>query len=79
MTLGHGVLLHARTDDDGVAAAAEPAPEPDAAFTLTKPLLTALLAGQDVDGVEYTGDAKVLTTLVSLLDDPDPDFAVVTP
>ncbi|MEV6005827.1 alkyl sulfatase dimerization domain-containing protein [Streptomyces sp. NPDC051976] len=79
MTLRHGVLLHARTDGDRTAAAQEPGPEPDAAFTLTKPLLTALLAGQDVDGVEYTGDAKVLTTLVSLLDDPDPDFAVVTP
>ena len=30
-------------------------------------------------GVEIEGDAEVLTRLLSVLDDPDPDFAIVTP
>lgn len=32
-----------------------------------------------IDGVDVTGDATVLGTLLGVLDAPDPDFAIVTP
>ena len=31
------------------------------------------------DGVAIEGDANVLARLVALTDNPDPDFAIVTP
>lgn len=48
-------------------------------LTLTKAQLLALLAGEDPEDIEHTGDLGVLRTLLSVLDKPDPDFAVVTP
>jgi alkyl sulfatase BDS1-like metallo-beta-lactamase superfamily hydrolase len=36
-------------------------------------------AGAPVDGVEVEGDVATLTALVSVLDPPNPDFAIVTP
>jgi alkyl sulfatase BDS1-like metallo-beta-lactamase superfamily hydrolase len=70
MELSNGALIHYPTEDERSA---------DLTVTLTKPqLLGLLLAGQS-DGVAMAGDASVLRTLVSLLDDPDPDFTIVTP
>ncbi|AKH80894.1 alkyl sulfatase [Streptomyces sp. CNQ-509] len=71
-TLSHGAFTHHRLDGH----AAEPA---DVSLTLTKAQLPALLAGGDPEDIEHTGDLGVLRTLLSVLDEPDPDFAVVTP
>ncbi|NKY87324.1 alkyl/aryl-sulfatase [Nocardia veterana] len=61
-------------------------PEADATFTLTgADLHLALLGGRDLqemiaDGtVAVSGDATALVELVGYLDEPDPDFAIVTP
>jgi alkyl sulfatase BDS1-like metallo-beta-lactamase superfamily hydrolase len=47
---------------------------------------TVKLAGRAADpatlkgaGIEVSGDAAVLSRLLAVLDNPDPDFAVVTP
>ncbi len=53
--------------------------EADLAVTVTKPQLIGLLLEGRTAGVEMSGDAGVLATLVGLVDSPDPDFAVVTP
>ena len=53
--------------------------EADLTVMLTKAQLIGLLLQGQTDGVEMSGDAGVLATLVGLLDTPDPDFAVVTP
>jgi alkyl sulfatase BDS1-like metallo-beta-lactamase superfamily hydrolase len=71
MTLHNGVLVHTRTT--------RPADNADLSLTLTKPQLLALLAGKGLHGVYHSGDLGVLDTLLSLLDDNDPDFAIVTP
>ncbi|WP_419997142.1 alkyl/aryl-sulfatase [Streptomyces boninensis] len=73
MTLRNGALTHARLDG-------QPADRPaDVSLTLTKPQLLDLLAGKGLEGAELTGDAGVVQTLTSVLDEPDPDFAIVTP
>ncbi|KJF20243.1 alkyl/aryl-sulfatase [Rhodococcus sp. AD45-ID] len=76
--LRNGVLVH--FDVDG------PVSDPDAVFTLTRPdLLTALLGGKGLDEmiadgtVQTGGNAQSVTELISYLDSPDPDFAIVTP
>lgn len=71
MTLHNGVLVHTRTT--------RPADNADLSLTLTKPQLLALLAGKGLHGVYHSGDLDVLDTLLSLLDDNAPDFAIVTP
>ncbi|MEU6373568.1 alkyl sulfatase dimerization domain-containing protein [Streptomyces sp. NPDC046909] len=71
MTLHNGVLIHARTT--------QPADGTDLGLALTKPQLMGMLAGKGLDGVRHTGDPTALKTLLSVLDDPDPDFAIVTP
>ncbi|MFF0729546.1 alkyl/aryl-sulfatase [Streptomyces sp. NPDC004134] len=71
-TLSHGALTHHRLDG-------HPAEPADVSLTLTKAQLLALLAGEDPEDIEHTGDLGVLRTLLSVLDKPDPDFAVVTP
>lgn len=48
-------------------------------LTLTKPQLLGLLAGRGLDCIEHEGDVGVLTRLLGLLDEPDPDFAIMTP
>ncbi|MFF2849648.1 alkyl/aryl-sulfatase [Streptomyces sp. NPDC058001] len=74
-TLHNGVLVHTRT--------ITPADDAQLLITLTKPQLLTLFASGDGDdvlgGVEYSGDPDVLKSLVSVLDRPDPDFAIVTP
>jgi hypothetical protein len=44
----------------------------DLTLNLTKAQLLGWLAGHGLDGIDHHGDANVLTTLMSLLDDPDP-------
>ena len=65
-----------RPHPPGRPATGEPA---DLTLTLTKPQLLGLLAGRAADGIEHEGDMSVLRRLIAVLDDPDPDFAIVTP
>jgi alkyl sulfatase BDS1-like metallo-beta-lactamase superfamily hydrolase len=41
--------------------------------------LLRLLATAEADGIDMSGDPAVLGRLMSLIDNPDPDFAIVTP
>ncbi len=70
MTLSNGALIHVPTSVTHAA---------DLTVTLTRPQLLELLSAGRTDGIEMVGDATVLGTLVSLLDAPTPDFAIVTP
>ncbi|WP_342212993.1 alkyl sulfatase C-terminal domain-containing protein [Nocardia neocaledoniensis] len=49
------------------------------ALTLTKQQLLGILAGKGLDGIDVSGDPGVLQRLLGLLDDPDPNFPIVTP
>jgi alkyl sulfatase BDS1-like metallo-beta-lactamase superfamily hydrolase len=51
----------------------------DLTLTLTKPQLLGLLAGRGLDRVTSDGDVEALKRLVGHLDQPDPNFAIVTP
>ncbi|MGW5876117.1 alkyl/aryl-sulfatase [Nocardiopsis terrae] len=68
--LSNGVLIHYPDPKDGGA---------DLALTLTKEQLLGLLTTGDLDGVEHRGDAGALRRLMSVLDEPRPDFPIVTP
>lgn len=76
LSLSNGVLSH--TSSPGPVV-------PDLTIRLTMPGLTGLLTGQvglaqlAAAGVELDGDADVLAQLLAVLDEPDPDFAIVTP
>ena len=70
MELSNGALIHFPV------TASE---EADLTVTLTKPQLIRLLLAGRTEGVEMSGDPGALTTLIGLIDAPDPDFAVVTP
>ncbi|UFS99863.1 alkyl/aryl-sulfatase [Nocardia huaxiensis] len=80
LELRNGVLLHYdRPDRDDL-------PQADVTFTLTRPtLIGVLLAGQDLGAavqsgaLAIAGDAQGFTKLVALFDEPNPDFAIVTP
>jgi alkyl sulfatase BDS1-like metallo-beta-lactamase superfamily hydrolase len=61
-------------------------PDPDASFTLTRPILIrVLLAGEDFGAAVAGGDISVggdptkLAEIVGVFDEPDPNFAIVTP
>ncbi|MFE4698031.1 alkyl/aryl-sulfatase [Streptomyces sp. NPDC056738] len=76
--LRNGVLTH------GPTRTAQS--EPDVTYTLTEADLRAVLLGligpdelAERDGVRVTGDPGALTTLLSHLATPDPDFTIVTP
>jgi alkyl sulfatase BDS1-like metallo-beta-lactamase superfamily hydrolase len=69
MDLSNGALIHFPTPDNRPA---------DLTVTLTRPQLLALAGGQ-LDGIAMSGDPGVLRRLTSLIDSPDPDFAIVTP
>ncbi|CAA0101804.1 Putative alkyl/aryl-sulfatase YjcS [Mycolicibacterium vanbaalenii] len=73
LSLRNGVLVYRKT----------PADESTAQVTLrlaTKLRLLALAAGDNTSpGLEITGDASVLESLVGVLDRPDPGFNIVTP
>ncbi|CAL9371273.1 Putative alkyl_aryl-sulfatase YjcS [Nocardiopsis dassonvillei] len=68
--LSNGVLIH-HPDPKGGGA--------DLTLALSKQQLLGLLGGGDLDGVEYEGDPDVLRRLMAVLDEPRPDFPIVTP
>ena len=70
MELSSGVLIHYPTTGNRAA---------DLTVTLTRPQLLQLLATAKPDGIDISGDPAVLGRLMSLVDDPNPDFAIVTP
>ena len=70
MELSNGVLIHHPTRHS---------PKADLTLTLTRPRLPGILASGSLDGVGAQGDPGVLRTLMSLTDEPDPSFPVVTP
>ena len=70
--LSNGAFVHWPTEGKGGGDA-------DLTFTITKPQLLGLLANGSADGLDHSGDPGVLGKLLSVLDDPDPSFAIVTP
>jgi len=70
MELSNGALIHYPTTGSQAAGLT---------VTLTKPQLLRLLATAKPDGIDMSGDPAVLGRLMSLIDNPDPDFAIVTP
>jgi alkyl sulfatase BDS1-like metallo-beta-lactamase superfamily hydrolase len=70
MELSNGALIHYPTTGNQAA---------DLTITLTKPQLLQLLATAKPGGIGTSGDPAVLGRLMSLIDNPDPDFAIVTP
>jgi alkyl sulfatase BDS1-like metallo-beta-lactamase superfamily hydrolase len=70
MELSSGALIHYPTRDNRAA---------DLTVTLTKPQLLQFLAAGQHDGIELSGNPAALQRLTSLIDNPDPDFAIVTP
>jgi alkyl sulfatase BDS1-like metallo-beta-lactamase superfamily hydrolase len=70
MELSNGVLVHFPTQKEEHA---------DLVVNLTKPQLLGLLGGAGPDGLDLQGDPSALTTIMSLLDAPDPAFAIVVP
>jgi alkyl sulfatase BDS1-like metallo-beta-lactamase superfamily hydrolase len=70
MELSNGVLIHYPTKHTQDA---------DLTLTLTHPQLLGLLASGSLQGIDTAGDPGVLKTLLSLTDEPDPSFPVVTP
>jgi alkyl sulfatase BDS1-like metallo-beta-lactamase superfamily hydrolase len=71
LTLRNGVLVYVRKPaSDGA----------DAMIRISKPRMLALLGGDvQTPGIDITGDAGALQTLLAALDRPDPDFDIVTP
>jgi alkyl sulfatase BDS1-like metallo-beta-lactamase superfamily hydrolase len=70
MELSNGALIHLPTSRSRSC---------DAEITLTRAQLLRLLAGAGAEGVQVDRDAGALARLVSLTDQPEPDFAFVTP
>ncbi|MBV8927513.1 MAG: MBL fold metallo-hydrolase, partial [Mycobacteriaceae bacterium] len=73
LTLRNGVLIHRKRAADESTA--------DATVKLeTKVRLLLFAAGdRDSPGIEITGEATALETLISVLDRPDPNFNIVVP
>ncbi|MDQ8702793.1 alkyl sulfatase dimerization domain-containing protein [Streptomyces sp. LHD-70] len=71
LRLAHGLLTW--TEDEDAA------PDAGLTMTMTKPQLLALLAGKGTEGITMKGDRSLLTALLSVLDKPDKNFAIVTP
>lgn len=70
-TLSNGALIHER-DRSGDGA--------DLTLRLTKDRLLSLLAGDtDTGDLAYDGDLTALGRLTAVLEEPTPDFAIVTP
>ncbi|MGC5171817.1 alkyl/aryl-sulfatase [Microbacterium sp. DT81.1] len=71
LTLRNGVLIQRKAEID---------PGATATITTTKPRLLAVMAG-DVSspGLDITGDATALSTLMGVLDQGDPAFNIVVP
>ncbi|MFI6868452.1 alkyl/aryl-sulfatase [Nocardia sp. NPDC050406] len=80
LELRNGVLLHYDRPEGASLPAA------DVTFTLTRAtLIGVLLAGQDIGAalesgaITVDGDAQSFVKLAGLFDEPDPNFAIVTP
>ncbi|WP_433759922.1 alkyl/aryl-sulfatase [Nocardia sp. CA-135398] len=80
LELRNGLMVHYDKPDGAEL------PDPDAAFTLTRPILIrALLAGENLGAlvaagdIAITGDPSRLNAVVGVIDAPDPNFAIVTP
>ncbi|MGZ8802703.1 MAG: alkyl sulfatase C-terminal domain-containing protein, partial [Mycobacterium sp.] len=73
ITLCNGVLVYRKVPADAGTAQAT-------LLLATKLRLLTLAAGDNTSpGLEITGDAAVLASLVAVLDKPDPSFNIVTP
>jgi alkyl sulfatase BDS1-like metallo-beta-lactamase superfamily hydrolase len=79
LLLANGVLTPIRGNPPG-------GDHPDVTITLTRPVVDHLITGQSTideqlaaGRLTITGDPRLLTILMSLLDQPDSDFAIVTP
>jgi len=70
MELSNGALIHYPTNRENPA---------DLVVTLVRSQLLVLLAGAGHSGIQLDGDETILATIVSLTDEPDPTFAIVTP
>ena len=70
MELSNGALIHFPVQSSSAA---------DLTVTLTRPQLVGLLLAGRNEGVAFSGDVGMLPTLLALLDEPDPSFAIVTP
>ncbi|MFB7893256.1 alkyl/aryl-sulfatase [Microbacterium sp. NPDC056044] len=71
LTLRNGVLVYVERDADQATPLQ---------LTLSKPRLIRLAGGDtDSDGIEVRGDAGVLTQILGVLDQGDPDFEIVLP
>jgi alkyl sulfatase BDS1-like metallo-beta-lactamase superfamily hydrolase len=73
LTLHNGVLVYRKVPADPATA--------QATVTLANKLrLLAFAAGDnDSPGLEVSGDAEALPSLIAVLDRPDPDFDIITP
>ncbi len=69
-TLSNGVLIQDQNPAAGTA---------DLTVRLTKPEFLTLLGGADLGAVSCEGDRSVLQRLLAAVDEPTPDFAIVTP
>lgn len=71
VTLRNGVLIYRDADAD---------PDAAASVSVSKMRLLALMGGDhDSPGVDVTGDASQIASLLAVLDTGDPAFAIVTP
>jgi alkyl sulfatase BDS1-like metallo-beta-lactamase superfamily hydrolase len=71
LALSNGALIQTENPTSKAAA--------DLTLTLTKAQLLGLLAVRSLGDIQHTGDPAVLSTLLGLLDTPDPAFPIVTP
>ncbi|GAA1358337.1 alkyl/aryl-sulfatase [Streptomyces beijiangensis] len=75
LTLSNGALTHLSYGaDTPVTGDAAPL-----TLTLTKPQLLGMLGGRGLEGITTNGNPQVLGQLMSVLDEPDKAFAIVTP
>ncbi len=73
LTLRNGVLVYRRV-------AADPGTATATVTVVNKLRLLTFAAGDTTSpGVDTTGDATAMTTLLGVLDRPDPGFNIVTP
>ena len=70
MELSNGALIHYPTTRTGSA---------DLTVTLTHSQLLAMLGGAGTEGVQFDGDPKIFATIAGFTDQPDPNFAIITP
>ncbi|MFB4284430.1 MULTISPECIES: alkyl/aryl-sulfatase [unclassified Nonomuraea] len=69
-TMSNGVLIHQSTP---------PGDGADLTLRLTKQRLLGLVDGAGADGIDHDGDMDVLRRLTAVLEEPTPDFPIVTP